>query len=169
MSDEPAYLKALRATQAKKQNAAPAPAGGKHSRSPEEAEAIRWGREVAKEDLSATPGLGGAGAAFLYSPRTFNGKAPVILQGVKDRAALTARVTGAAAASETVLGCYDIRARKPLTWKAEGGTIAFEEGPARKLPVQADPAKMLRAAQKQAEVDKKTRKVDDRDRGGRGR
>ena len=164
MSDEPGYLKALKASQAKKQQAAPTPAGGKHSRTPEEAEAIRWGREVAKEDLSATPGLGGAGAAFLYSPRTFNGKAPVILQGVADRDALTQRVVGAASAGETVLGCYDIRARKPLTWKAEGGTIAFQEGPARKLPVQADPAKMLRAAQKQAEVDKKTRKVETRDR-----
>jgi hypothetical protein len=169
MSDEPAYLKALRATQAKKQQSAPPAGGGKHSRTPEEAEALRWGREVAKEELSATPGIGGAGAVFLYSPRTFNGKAPIILQGVKDRAALTQRVTGAAAASETVLGCYDVRVRKPLTWKAEGGTIAFEEGPARKLPQQADPAKMLRSAQKQAEIDKKTRKVDDRDRGGRGR
>jgi len=167
MSEEPGYLKALRATQAKKQNAAPARTGGKHTQSAEEAEAVRWGREVAKEDLSATPSLGGAGAALLYSPRTFSGKAPIILQGLKDRAALTQRVTGAASAGETVLGCYDINARKPLTWKAEGGTIAFEEGPARKLPVQKDPAKMLRAAVKQAEIDKKTRKVDDRDRGGR--
>jgi hypothetical protein len=73
-------------------------------------------------------------------------------------------MTGAAAAGETVLGCYDIRARKPLTWKAEGGTIAFQDGAARKLPVQKDPAKMLRAALKQAEVDKKTRKVETRDR-----
>ena len=169
MSDEPGYLKALRAAQAKKQNASATPAGGKHSRSPEEAEALRWAREVAKEDVSATPGIGGAGAVFLYSPRTFNGKAPIILQGVADRAALTARVISAAAAGETVLGCYDVRARKPLTWKAEGGTIAFEDGPARKLPVQKDPAKMLRGALKQAEIDKKTRKVDDRDRGGRGR
>jgi hypothetical protein len=45
----------------------------------------------------------------------------------------------------------------------------FEEGSARKLPEQKDPAKMLRSAMKQAEIDKKTRKVDDRDRGGRGR
>lgn len=164
MSDEPAYLKALRAQQAKKQTATPVPTGGKHSRTPEEAEALRWAREVAKEDVSATPGIGGAGAVFLYSPRTFSGKAPIILQGVKDRDALTQRVVGAASAGETVLGCYDVRARKPLTWKAEGGTIAFQEGPARKLPVQQDPAKMLRAAQKQAEVDKKTRKTDTRDR-----
>ena len=71
---------------------------------------------------------------------------------------------GAASAGETVLGCYDIHARKPLTWKAEGGTLAFEEGPARKLPAQKDPAKMLRAALKQAEIDKKTRKVETRDR-----
>lgn len=165
MTDEPAYMKALRAQQAKKQSATPAATGGsKHNRTPEEAEAIRWGREVAKEDLSATPGINGAGAAFLYSPRAFTGKAPIILQGVKDRAALTQRVIGAAAASETVLGCYDVRARKPLTWKAEGGTITFEEGPARKLPQAPDPAKMLRAAMKQAEIDKKTRKVDTRDR-----
>ena len=169
MSEEPGYLKALRATQAKKNTAAPARSGGKHTQTPEEAEAIRWGREVAKEDLSATPGMGGAGAAFLYTPRTFSGKAPIILQGVKDRAALTQRVISAASASETVLGCYDVRARKPLTWKAEGGTISFEEGAARKLPQAPDPAKMLRAAMKQAEIDKKTRKVDDRDRGGRGR
>lgn len=169
MTDEPGYLKALRATQAKKQNAAPTPAGGKHTRTAEESEALRWGREVAKEELSATPGIGGAGAIFLYSPRTFNGKAPIILQGVADRVALTQRVVNAASSGETVLGCYDVRSRKPLTWKAEGGTIVFEEGPARKLPVQKDPAKMLRSAMKQAEVDKKTRKVDDRDRGGRGR
>lgn len=170
MTDEPAYMKALRAQQAKQQSATPTAAkGGKHTRSPEEAEAIRWGREIAKEELSGTPGINGAGAAFLYSPRAFSGKAPIILQGVKDRAALTQRVVGAAAASETVLGCYDIRARKPLTWKAEGGTISFEEGPARKLPQAPDPAKMLRTALKQAEIDKKTRKVDDRDRGGRGR
>ena len=164
MSDEPAYLKALRAQQAKKQGAPEARTGGKHSQTPEEAEAIRWAREIAKEDLSATPQIVGAGAAYLYSPRTFSGKAPVILQGLADRAALTQRLVGAAAAGETVLGCYDIRARKPLTWKAEGGTIAFQEGPARKLPVQKDPAKMLRAALKQAEVDKKTRKVETRDR-----
>ncbi len=169
MSEEPGYLKALRAAQAKKQTDTPARSGGKHSQTPEEAEAVRWGREVAKEELSATPGLGGAGAAFLYSPRAFTGKAPIILQGVKDRDALTQRVIAASTASETVLGCYDIRARKPLTWKAEGGAIAFDEGPARKLPQAPDPAKMLRAAQKQAEVDKKTRKVDDRDRGGRSR
>jgi hypothetical protein len=169
MSEEPGYLKALKAAQAKKNTATPARSGGKHTQTPEEAEAVRWGREVAKEDLSATPGMAGAGAAFLYSPRTFSGKAPFILQGLKDRSALTARVIAAASASETVLGCYDVRARKPLTWKAEGGTISFEEGAARKLPQAPDPAKMLRAAMKQAEIDKKTRKVDDRDRGGRGR
>ena len=115
MTEEPGYLKALKAAQAKKQNAAPVRSGGKHTQTPEEAEAIRWGREVAKEDLSATPGMAGAGAAFLYSPRTFSGKAPIILQGLKDRAALTQRVVGAASAGETVLGCYDVHARKPLT------------------------------------------------------
>ncbi len=165
MSEEPGYMKALRAAQAKKNTTAPARSGGKHTASPEETEAVRWGREVAKEELSGTPGLAGAGAALLYSPRAFTGKAPIILQGVKDRAALTQRVIGAASASETVLGCYDIRARKPLTWKAEGGAIAFEEGAARKLPQAPNPDKMLRAAMKQAEIEKKTRKVDQRDRG----
>ena len=65
MSDEPGYLKALRAAQAKKQTGTPARSGGKHSQTPEEAEAVRWGREVAKEELSATPGLGGAGAVAI--------------------------------------------------------------------------------------------------------
>jgi hypothetical protein len=160
MSDEPGYLKALRASQSKKPKAAAAPGGGKHNVTREEQEAARWGREVAKEDLSATPGLTGAGVAYLYSPRTFSGKAPLILQGLADREALTQRLVGAASAGETVLGCYDIRARKPLTWKAEGGAIAFSEGPARKLPPLADPQKMLRQALKQAEVQKKTRKTD---------
>lgn len=165
MSEEPGYMKALKAAQAKQQSSVPARTGGKHTQTPEEAEALRWGREAAKEELSATPGMNGAGAAFLYSPRTFSGKAPIILQGVKDRAALTQRVVGAAAAGETVLGCYDVKARKPLNWKAEGGSISFEEGATRKLPAAPDPAKMLRAAMKQAEIDKKTRKVDQRDRG----
>ena len=165
MSEEPGYMKALRAAQAKKQTTTPVRTGGKHTATPEETEALRWAREVAKEELSGTPGMGGAGAAFLYSPRAFSGKAPIILQGVKDRVALTQRVIGAGTASETVLGCYDVLARRQLNWKAEGGTIIFEEGAARKFPAQPDPAKMLRAAMKQAEIDKKTRKVDQRDRG----
>lgn len=172
MSDEPGYLKALRAAQQKKK-AGPAPvaAGGKHaSSSLEEREALRWATEVAKGEVTSTPSVSRAGCVFLFSPRTFTGKAPVVLHGVADRAALAQRVAAAATAGETVLGCYDVRERKPLTPRGEGGAIVFDAGPARALPKAVSPEQMIRRATQEAEELAKTRKTDDRGgRGGRGR
>jgi hypothetical protein len=171
-SDEPGYLKALRAAQQqKKQSGGPSgPTGGKHaSLSPEAREALRWASDVAKMEVTSTPSLVGAGCAYLFSPRTFTGKAPVVLHGVADRAALAQRVAGAASAGETVLGCYDIRERRPLTPRGEGGSIVFDAGPQRTLPKTVSPEQMIRRAAQQAEELAKTRKVDDRGRGGRGR
>ncbi|MGB7213169.1 MAG: hypothetical protein WBC97_11155 [Gemmatimonadales bacterium] len=169
MSDEPGYLKALRASQQKKKGAAPALTGGKHaSASIEEREAQRWATEVAKEEVTSTPSVHGAGCVFLFSPRTFTGKAPVVLHGVADRAALAQRVAAAATAGETVLGCFDVRERKPLTPRGEGGAIVFDAGPARALPKAVSPEQMIRRATLAAEELAKTRKTDDRDRGGHG-
>lgn len=170
VSDEPGYLKALRAAQQKKK-ATPAPtAAGKHaSTSGEEREALRWATEVAKGEVTDTPSVRGAGCVYLFSPRTFTGKAPVVLHGVADRAALGQRVAAAAAAGETILGCYDVRERKPLTARGEGGAIVFDAGPARPLPKAVSPEQMIRRATQAAAELAKTRKTDDRDRGGRGR
>ncbi|MGH7532227.1 MAG: hypothetical protein ACREL4_02945 [Gemmatimonadales bacterium] len=171
MSDEPGYLKALRASQQKKKGAAPVVSGGKHATVPiEEREALRWATEVAKGEVTSTPSVTGAGCVFLFSPRTFTGKAPVVLHGVADRAALGLRVAAAATAGETVLGCYDVRERKPLTPRGEGGAIVFDAGPARSLPKAVSPEQMIRRATLAAEELAKTRKTDDRGgRGGRGR
>ena len=171
MSDEPGYLKALRAAQGKKKGTSGAAAGGKHApATAEEREALRWAAEVAKGEVTATPSLSGAGCVFLFSPRTFTGKAPVVLHGVADREALAKRVAAAAAAGETVLGCYDVRERRPLTPRGEGGTIAFDAGPVRALPKTVSPEQMIRKATQQAAELAKTRKPDDRDRNrGRGR
>ena len=169
MSDEPGYLKALRASQQKKKGTAAPAAGGKHApTSGEEREGLRWAAEVAKGDVTSAPSVRGAGCVYLFSPRTFSGKAPVVLHGVADRAALAQRVAAAAAAGETVLGCYDVRERKPLTARGEGGAIVFDAGPARALPKAVSPEQMIRRATQEAEELAKTRKTDDRDRGGRG-
>ncbi|MFI5234333.1 MAG: hypothetical protein ACHQXA_01360 [Gemmatimonadales bacterium] len=170
-SDEPGYLKAIRAAQQKKKGPAAAPAGGKHaSLTPEEREALRWASDVAKMEVTSTPTLSGAGCVYLFSPRTFTGKAPVVLHGVADRAALAQRVAAAASAGETVLGCYDVRERKPLTPRGEGGAIVFDAGPARAVPKAVSPEQMIRKAAAEAAELAKTRKPDDRDRNrGRGR
>jgi hypothetical protein len=169
VADEPGYLKALRASQGKKKNAAAPASAGKHaSFTAEERETLRWAAEVAKGEVPAAPSLAGAGCAYLFSPRTFTGKAPVVLNGVADREALAKRVAAAATSGETVLGCYDIRERKPLTPRGEGGSIVFDAGPARALPRTVSPEQMIRRAAQQAAELAKTRKPDDRNR-GRGR
>lgn len=171
VADEPGYLKALRAAQEKKKGPAAPQAAGKHTPfTAEEREALRWAAEVAKGEVPAGPSLAGAGCVYLYSPRTFTGKAPVVLNGVADRDALARRVAAAATSSETVLGCYDVRERKPLTPRGEGGAIVFDAGPARALPRSVSPEQMIRQATRQAAELAKTRKPDDRDRNrGRGR
>jgi hypothetical protein len=171
-NDEPEYLKAIKRTQ--EQRKAPAPARvepqSMKSRppSPAEREAIRWAREVGGKEVRVAASLSGAKVALLVQPITPFGSPPVTLEGLPNREALAERVKSAQGAGENVLGCFELTTGRPLTAETAEGKVSFSAGPARQIMKAQTPERMIRLAAKQAEELAKSRKSDDRDRGGRG-
>lgn len=162
--DEPEYLKARRraAEQRTRKPGGPRDTGP----SPSEREAEQWARETAGTDPQIAPSLRGAGAAILFKPASVSGRAPIILEGVRDRAALADRLDLAERNGHEVLGCYDIAVNRPLTPRRSEGRWVFETGRARIIPKPLSPEQMLRRARAESEAQAR-RKGADRDRGGR--
>lgn len=172
MSDEPEYLKALRRTREQQKLGAPKQpaANAAKAPTPAEREAQRWAREVGGKDVRVVGSLVGAKVAILVQPITPFGKPPVSLEGLASRDALAERVKAAQGAGENVIGTYELTTGRPLTYEIQDGKVVFTAGAARQVMKAESPERMIRLAAKQAEILAKTRKVDDRDRGGgRGR
>lgn len=171
--DEPEYLKALRRSQERKKvEPAPRRAGAAPTEAPfapGEREALRWAREVAGQDVRPAPSLRGAKCAFLSQPKTYDGKAPIMLEGVANKEALLSRYEAASSFGDKVLGLYDIGSARPLTIETKEGKTAFVPGPARQITKAMSPEQMIRKAAQAAEQLAKSRKPDDLMRGGRGK
>lgn len=170
-NDEPDYLKAIKRTQEQRKTGAPAPAEPPlRSRppSPAEREATRWAREVGGKEVRVASSLTGAKVAFLVQPITPFGSPPVTLEGLQSREALAERIKAAQGAGENILGCFELTTGRPLTAEVQEGKVTFTAGPARQIMKAESPERMIRIAAKQAQELAKSRKSDDRDRGGRG-
>ena len=172
MSDEPDYLKAIRRNQEQKKTGggakAPAATTKGGTPSPAEREATRWAREVGGKEVRIAPSITGAKVAFLLRPITPFGTPPVTLEGLAGREALAERIKAAPGAGEEILGCYELTTGRPLTAEVVEGKVSFAAGAARQVMKAESPERMIRLAAKQAEELAKTRKSDDRDKGGRG-
>jgi hypothetical protein len=170
-NDEPDYLKAIKRTQEQRKSGAPAraePSTRSRPPSPAEREATRWAREVGGKEVRISPSLTGAKVAYLVQPITPFGAPPVTLEGLQSREALAERIKSAQGAGENVLGCFELTTGRPLTAEVLEGKVTFTAGAARQIMKAESPERMIRIAAKQAQELAKSRKSDDRDRGGRG-
>lgn len=171
-NDEPEYLKALRRAQQRGKSPMPSakPEAPKEAPlSPAEREALRWAREVAGQEVRPGPTLRGAKCAFLSQPKTYDGKAPILLDGVGSREALLTRYEAATSFGDKVLGCYDLVSSRPLNIETSEGKTSFVPGAARQVARTLTPEQMIRKAAQTAEQMAKNRKPDDRKgRGGGG-
>ena len=171
-NDEPEYLKALRRSQERqKAGAGPRPGTSNPKETPlgaPEREALRWAREVAGQDVRPAPSLRGAKCAFLSQPKTYDGKAPIMLDGVATKEALLSRYEAATSFGDKVLGLYDVVSARALTIETKEGKTAFVPGPVRQVAKAMSPEQMIRKAAQEAEQLAKTRKPDDLMKGGRG-
>ena len=170
-TDEPDYLKAIKRNQAQKRPAE-GPRPGEAARpslpTPAEREAIRWAREVGGKEVRIGPSLAGAKTAILVQPITPFGTPAVTLEGLPGREALADRVKAAQGAGENVLGCFELTTGRPLVPETADGRVSFTAGAPRQIMKAESPERMIRLAAKQAADLAKSRKLDDRDRGGRG-
>jgi hypothetical protein len=171
-NDEPEYLKAIRRTQEQRRTSAPErptqPSVKGGPPSPAEREATRWAREVGGKEVRIAVSLTGAKVAILVQPITPFGSPPVTLEGLPSREALAERIKSAQGAGENVLGCFELTTGRPLTAEVLEGKVTFTAGPPRQIMKAESPERMIRKAAKQAAELAKSRKSDDRDRGGRG-
>jgi hypothetical protein len=171
-NDEPEYLKAIKRTQEKGKAGAPSRSEQHATKAgapaPAEREATRWAREVGGKEVRVAPSITGAKVALLVQPITPFGSPPVTLEGLPSREALAERVRSAQGAGENILGCFELTTGRPLTPEVHEGKVTFAAGPPRQIMKAESPERMIRIAAKQAEELAKSRKSDDRDRGGRG-
>ncbi|HEY7683783.1 MAG TPA: hypothetical protein VH879_14150 [Gemmatimonadales bacterium] len=171
-NDEPEYLKAIRRTQEQRKGGDASRAEPQSLKSapptPAQREAVRWAKEVGGKEVRIAPSLSGAKVAILVQPITPFGAPPVTLEGLASREALAERVRAAQGTGENVLGCFELTTGRPLTVEVQEGRVNFTAGPPRQIMKAETPERMIRMAAKQAAELAKSRKVDDRDRGGRG-
>jgi hypothetical protein len=171
-NDEPEYLKALRRRQERlKGSAAPSSVTQNPKElplAPAEREALRWAREAAGQDVRPGPTLRGAKCAFLSQPKTYDGKAPIMLDGVASKEALLSRYEAATSFGDKVIGLYDIASARPLTVETIEGKTTFVPGLVRQVAKAMSPEQMIRKAAAEAEALAKTRKPEDLMKGNRG-
>jgi hypothetical protein len=171
-NEEPDYLKARRRREEQRRSSVedrPVAGAKPGTPTPGEREALRWAREVGGRDVRTTPFVAGSKAAVLVQPITPFGVPPITLEWQPSREVLAERVKSAQGAGENILGCYEITTGRPLTHEVQEGKVVFTAGPAREIMKPESPERMIRLANKQAELLAKTRKVEDFSRGpGRG-
>jgi hypothetical protein len=170
VNDEPEYLKARRRAQERMkgrgQPREKTEAPREAPLSPSEREALRWARELAGQEVRAAPTLRGAKCAFLSQPKTYDGKGPIMLDGVGSREALLTRYEAATSFGDKVLGCYDLISSRPLNIETQEGKTTFVPGATRQIARPMSPEQTIRKAAQAAEQLAKNRKPDDRNRGG---
>jgi hypothetical protein len=172
VSDEPEYLKALRRSQERNKGGSTPTSAVQSPKelplSPAEREALRWAREAAGGEVRPGPTLRGAKCAFLSQPKTYDGKAPIVLDGVASKEALLSRYEAATSFGDKVIGLYDIAGARALTVETTEGKTTFVPGPVRQVAKAMSPEQMIRKAAAEAEQLAKTRKPDDLMKGNRG-
>ncbi len=171
MSNEPEYLQRLRKSQeALHSRTAPAPASATPAQSPQEKEAVRWARELAKgTELRSVRNLTGARFAALLRIQGASGVQFLSLEGFATRESLLERVKPGATVGEEVLGAYEVRGGRPVTIATdEANQVVLKMGVPRPGANPVSPEQMIRKAQAEAIQREKTRpKGDNKDRGRR--
>jgi hypothetical protein len=168
VSDEPEYLRLLKQTG--KARVAPTAAKGKRRKgglNPQEEEALRWARELAKgAELRSVRNLAGAKYAALLRIQGASGIHFLSVEGFASRELLIDRLRPSAMVGEEVQGAYEVRGGRPITLENdEKGQIVLKMGPPRPGANPVSPEKMIRRAAVEAAKREKERP---RDRDGRG-
>lgn len=171
MSNEPEYLQRLRKSQeARKNPPASAAQAASPAQTPQEKEAVRWARELAKgTELRSIRNLTGARFAALLRIQGASGVQFLSLEGFANREALLDRVKPGATVGEEVLGAYEVRGGRPVTIATdEANQLVLKMGAPRPGANPVSPEQMIRKAQAAALEREKTRpKGDDKNRGRR--
>ena len=172
MSDEPEYLRLLKQT--RKAREAPPAAKGKRRKgglSPQEEEALRWARELAKgAELRSVRNLAGAKYAALLRIQGASGIHFLSVEGFASREQLLDRLRPSAMVGEEVQGAYEVRGGRPITLESDDhGQIVLKMGAPRPGAHPVSPEKMIRRAAVEAAKREKERPRDREGRGGRGR
>jgi len=173
VSNEPEYLRRIRERQQSRRPSGQPPAGGGSTGglSPQEQEALRWAREVAKgSDLRSVRNLAKAKYAALFRIQGASGIQFLSVEGFADRDALVERVKPGGSVGMEVLGAYEVRGGRPISIENdEHGQLQLKMGPPRAGANPVSPEKMLRKAAADAAHREKTRpRGRDRERGGGG-
>jgi hypothetical protein len=160
MSGEPEYLKRLREAQASHRRGAGSEQRGSLGAqlSHAEAEALRWGRELAGgQELRSIRNLAGARFAVLVRLQSATGQRFLSLEGLPDRESLRERVKPGATVGEEVLGAYEVRGGRPVTIALEQGQVVLRMGPPRPGARPMTPEQMVRRVAAQAAARAKSR------------
>ncbi|MEZ4586758.1 MAG: hypothetical protein R2909_10190 [Gemmatimonadales bacterium] len=172
MSNEPEYLRRIRERQQRARPSGQQASGGASPSglSPQEQEALRWAREVAKgAELRSVRHLAKAKYAALFRIQGASGIQFMSVEGFADRDGLVERVKPGGSVGMEVLGAYEVRGGRPISIESDDqGQLQLKMGaPGRANPV--SPEKMIRKAAAEAAQREKTRpRGRDRERGGGG-
>lgn len=159
MSNEPEYLKLLRQSRQARKGPAGAAGGAAQELSPQEQEAVRWARQLAKgAELRSIRNLAGARYAALIRLQAVSGVQFLSLEGFPGREALVDRVRPGATVGEELLGAYEVRGGRPVTITRDDlGQVVLKMGQPRPGANPVSPEKMIRRAAAQAAQREKTR------------
>lgn len=170
MSNEPEYLQRLRKNQeAHQHRPAPATAAAGPAQTPQEQEAVRWAKELAKgTELRSIRNLAKARFAALLRLQGASGVQFLSLEGFATRDSLLDRVKPGATVGEEVLGAYEVRGGRPVTIATDDANqLVLKMGTPRPGANPVSPEQMIRKAQAEAIEREKTRPKGDKDRGRR--
>jgi len=174
VSNEPEYLRRIRERQQRARPSGQQVSGGGSTSglSPQEQEALRWAREVAKgAELRSVRSLSKAKYAALFRIQGASGIQFLSVEGFADRDGLVERVKPGGSVGMEVLGAYEVRGGRPISIETDDqGQLQLKMGPPRAGAHPVSPEKMIRKAEAQAAQREKTRpRGRDRERGGGGR
>ena len=171
MTQEPEYLKRLRAKQARRGSGGPPGGGGSGSKpkakgglSVQEQEALRWAREIAATELRSVKNLSGAPYCVLIRVQSATGETLHSVEGLRNRETLIKRLMPDAGLGEEILGSYEVRGGRPITTEVVDNELKLRMGEPRSGANPISPEKMLRKATSQAAIRAKSRPRGDRDR-----
>src|SRR5687767_13513733 len=113
--DEPEYLQRLRQDRESRLAKPAAGVDPAEMLSPQEQEAVRWAKELAKgTELRSVRNLRGSRFAALLRLQGASGIKFLSLEGIGSRDALVERIKPGSTVGEEVLGAYEIRGGRPV-------------------------------------------------------
>jgi len=146
VSQEPEYLRRLRASQERGSPRTDVGPGGEQALTLQEREALRWGREAAGTDLRAVRGLPGARYVVLLRVPSATGVKYHSLEGLPSREALMDRLLPGSGMGEEVVAAYEVRGGRPIKIEIVDSEIKLRMGDPRPGAHPVNPEKMLRKA-----------------------